>query len=244
MLTEIYVQARMASTRLPGKIMMTVLGKPLLEYLIERLHQVKGVDQCVILTTINPQDDVIVRFCKERDVPCYRGSEEDVLTRFHQVAVERKPEAIVRITSDCPLIDPDEVSSLVKLFKDSYPSYDYISNSIERSYPRGLDAEIFSFQALDKAFYDGVAAFEREHVTPFIYRHPEFFHIKNVLSPEILDHHRWTVDTKEDFMLIRLILENLYPLNPHFRLQDVLNLLKKHPEWSLINAHIVQKNLF
>ena len=243
MRTEIYVQARMGSTRLPGKVMKPVLGKPLLEYLIERLHRVKEADDCAILTTTNPRDDVLVNFCEKLGVACYRGPEEDVLERYYRVALERKPDAIVRITSDCPLIDPDEVDKVIRTFQESFPTYDYVSNSIERTYPRGLDAEIFSYNALEQAFYEAKAPFEREHVTPYIYNHPKLFRFKNVSANEILNSHRWTVDTEEDFMLIRLILESLYPGNPNFKMQDILNLLKLHPEWSLINAHIIQKAL-
>jgi spore coat polysaccharide biosynthesis protein SpsF len=243
MKVEIYVQARMRSTRLPGKVMKTILGKPLLGYLIERLKQVKEADAFAILTTTHPDDDVIESYCQQEGILCYRGPEKDVLTRYYQVAQERKPDAIVRITSDCPLIDPDIVDQVIQIYRKDYPHEDYVSNSLERTYPRGLDTEIFSFQALEEAFKKAIKEEEREHVTLYIYQHPEQFRLKNVSNSTFLSEYRWTVDTSEDFTLIRLILENLYPIHPSFRLKDVLCLLQKNPEWNKINAHIQQKQI-
>lgn len=239
MSTEIYVQARMGSTRLPGKVMKTVLGKPLLEFLIERLKRVKKATAIVVLTTTDARDDAIVNYCKEHNIACIRGPEDDVLARYWLAAKERKPTNILRVTSDCPLIDPEIIDQLITVFESG--SYDYVSNSLERTYPRGLDVEMFTIKGLNHAYEEAKDPFEREHVTPYFYRHPELFRLKNVSSPEALSHHRWTVDTLEDFTLIKLILENLYPTNPHFLLNDVLNLLKIHPDWLKINAHIKQK---
>lgn len=242
MKVEIYVQARMRSTRLPGKVMLNVLNQPLLGHLLDRLKQIKRAHAIAILTTTHPADDAIVAYCEQYGVPCYRGPEEDVLTRYYQVANKRQPQAIVRITSDCPLIDPDLVDELIE-FYETHPC-DYASNSLQRTYPRGLDAEIFSLDALEEAFHEANQSFEREHVTPYIYRHPELFRLQNLSSPNLnWGHHRWTVDTVEDFTLVRLILENLLPQNPQFRLKDILFLLEKHPDWLTINAHILQKPL-
>lgn len=238
---EIYVQARMGSTRLPGKVMKKVMGKPLLEFLIERLKQVRGADGFAILTSTHPADTEIVDFCQAKGVLCYRGPEEDVLTRYHRVATQRAPDAIVRITADCPLIDPDIIDQVIQMFRDGYPAYDYISTGIERTFPRGLDVEIMSLEALDQAFHRANDPSEREHVTLYIYRHPELFKLKNFSSETPLAHHRWTVDTPEDFELIKLILENLYPIESEFRLRHIVTLLESHPEWSQINAHIRQK---
>lgn len=238
---EIFVQARMGSTRLPGKVMMPVLGRPLLDYLLERLAQVKEASAIAVLTTHQSIDDSIVSFCQQKGIPCYRGPEDDVLARYYQVAKERRPDAIVRITADCPLIDPDIVDQVIHTYSSFFPSYDYVSNSLQRTYPRGLDTEVFSFQALEQAFHQAGELAEREHVTPYLYRHPEKFRLYNIASPCSLAHYRWTVDTVEDFTLIRLILEHLYATHPHFRLNDILQLLHQHPQWNLINAHIEQK---
>ncbi|MBA3722722.1 MAG: glycosyltransferase family protein [Parachlamydiaceae bacterium] len=239
---EIYVQARMGSTRLPGKVMMPVLNKPLLGHLIERLWRVKEADAFAILTTNKPEDDEIVSFCKKEGIPCYRGSENDVLDRYHSLAVSRRPDAIVRITGDCPLIDPDIVDLVIRTYRDDKGKYDYVSNTLELTFPRGLDTEIFSYKALERAFRESKDPYEREHVTAFFYRHPELFKLKNVPSMELLSNFRWTVDTQEDYELVRLIIEHLSPIKPDFRLLDILQLFKQHPEWNLINAHIKQKN--
>lgn len=239
---EIFVQARMASTRLPGKVLKQVLGKPLLGFLLERLARVKGADACVVVTSINPKDDAIVGYCKENGIPCYRGPEEDVLTRFYQVAKERAPDAIVRICADCPLIDPEVVDLAISNYKSLAPSIDYLSNCLKRSYPRGMDTEVFSLQALEQAYTQAQTAAEREHVTPFIYQHPEFFQLQNLEYTRDFSHLRLTVDTIEDFSLIAKILEGLYPQNKNFSLADVLKLLELHPELTQINAHVQQKN--
>jgi spore coat polysaccharide biosynthesis protein SpsF len=241
--TEIFVQARMGSTRLPGKVLKEVIGRPLLSYLIERLKRVKEADTLVILTTTQSEDDPIISLCEEESVPWFRGSEENVLERYFQAAKRREVDAIVRITSDCPLIDPKIVDQVIRTYKNSFPSYDFVSNSLERTFPRGQDTEIFSFQALEKAFLSAVNQEEKEHVTVYLYKHPELFKLKNVAHQPSLGNLRWTVDTPEDFKLICLILEKLYPSNPQFNMEDILQLLEKNPDWSLINAHIEQKKL-
>lgn len=147
---EAYIQARMGSTRLPGKVLKKVLEKPLLDFLVEQLSQSKEIDEIVILTTDHPADDEIELFCKERQIACFRGSEEDVLARYYQAACLRKPDGIVRITADCPLMDPDIVDQVIKEFRHSYSQVDYISNSLERTFPRGLDVEVFSLKHLSK----------------------------------------------------------------------------------------------
>lgn len=241
MQVEIYVQARMGSTRLPGKVLNHVLGKPLLLYLIERLRQSKEASNCVILTTTLPQDDVIVDFCKKHNQEYFRGDPEDVLDRYYQAAVLRKPDGIARITGDCPLIDPEIVDEIIKSFKKNSPKWDMVSNTVIRTYPRGLDTEVFSFKALKTTFEKAKNVNEREHVTYFMYRHPESFNILNISCNTNESRHRWTVDTAEDFDLIKLIIENLYPKNPEFHMRDVLSLLKKHPDWQKINKHVKQK---
>lgn len=240
---EAFIQARMRSTRLPGKVLKEVLGKPLLEFLIERLASSKELDAIVVLTTREMADDSIAAFCEERKIPCFRGSEDDVLDRYYQAALQRGVDGIVRITADCPLIDPDIVDQLVETFRRGYPKIDYVSNSLERTFPRGLDVEVFSFEALEKAFHHAIYPEEREHATVYLCRHPELFKLKNIEHVPSLGHHRWTVDTPEDFALISLILENLYSIQPQFRLNDILDLLSHHSEWMKLNAHIEQKKL-
>jgi len=231
----------MTSTRLPGKVLKTVLGKPLLEYQIERLQRVRLADAVVIATTTNDTDDPIVALCDRLSVPCVRGSEEDVLGRYYEGAIAHQADVIVRVTSDCPLIDPAIIDQAIQYYLDPARPWDYVSNTRTRTYPRGMDTEVFSAQALGTAFQEATEQPDREHVTPFLYHHGDRFRLGSVTAAHNHSHHRWTVDTSEDFELIRRMLEALYPDRPHFTLEEALSLIAKHPDWSLLNAHIEQK---
>jgi len=237
--TVIISQARMTSTRLPGKVLKEVLGKPLLWYQLTRLRQVKSADCIVVATTQNSTDDPVVDFCKSMEVQCFRGSEDDVLARFYKAASFIKADAVVRVTADCPLVDPEVIDTVIRYFKDN--NFDYVSNTLERSYPRGLDVEVFSYKALAEAYYRAVLPAEREHVTPFLYCRTGEYKVGNVKSKEDNSKHRWTVDTIEDFELIKEMLEYLYPINPSFSLEDCIQAHRKHPHWAKINAHVEQK---
>ncbi len=239
----IILQARMGSTRLPGKVLMPVLGKPLLAYEIERLQKVQQPHLLVVATTTNPEDNVIETLCKALKVQCFRGSELDVLDRFYDTAIAARAETIVRVTGDCPLIDPLVVSAIIDQFEESQlgkTPTDYCSNSLQRTFPRGLDAEVFSIGALEAAWQKAIEPVDREHVTGYLYQHPEQFNITQYQQAKNQSAHRWTVDTPEDFALIEQILTALYPEKPNFTQQDVLDLLKLHPDWSALNAHIEQ----
>lgn len=233
----------MTSTRLPGKILKQVLGKPLLEYQLERLRRVRLADQIVIATTGNDSDQPIVDFCAQHGISCFRGSENDVLARYHGAATHFEADTVVRITSDCPLIDPAVVEQVIRCYLDRRTELDYVSNCLERTWPRGMDTEVFSCSALHEAFSEATEQAEREHVTPFIYRQPQRYRLENVAAAENLAQHRWTVDTAEDFELVSKLLAALYPAKPDFSLADILDLLKKHPDWAAINAHVEQKKL-
>lgn len=239
----VIVQARMTSTRLPGKVLKTVLNKPLLEFQIERLKRVKLADEIVIATTINESDIPIVNLCERLSTPFYRGSEDDVLARYRGAAKEYKADLIVRVTSDCPVIDPGVIDSVIQFYLDNSEKYDYVSNVLIRTYPRGMDVEVFSFSALNEAFREATERNDQEHVTPFIHRQPQRYRLANVFYQEDQSQHRWTVDTLEDFELIKRIIDALYPVKPEFNMEDILNLLKRNPEWLTINAHIEQKSV-
>lgn len=234
-------QARVGSSRLPGKVLKRVLDKPLLEFQIERLRRVKLADEVVIATTTKDVDQPIVDLCNRLSVPCFRGSEEDVLARFYGAAKNHRADVIVRVTSDCPIIDPQVLDQVIQYYIDHQSQYDYVSNCLERSYPRGMDAEVFSFTVLAEAFQKATERPEREHVTSFIYRNPQFYRLANVAYVENQSRHRWTVDTVEDFELIKNMIEALYPLNPLFDLKDCLILINNHQEWYNINSYIEQK---
>lgn len=237
----IIVQARMTSTRLPGKVLKPVLGKPLLEYQIERLQRVQLADEIAIATTTNAKDDPIVKLCDRLSIPYFRGSEADVLARYHGAAIAYQADVIVRVTSDCPLIDPQVIDRTIQYYLDRFDEFDYVANCLKRTYPRGMDTEVFSFKALNEAFLEATVQPDLEHVTPFIHRQSTRYNLGHILYSRDCSQHRWTVDTLEDFELIQNILAALYPVNSKFSLEDCLQLLDRYPEWTKINAHIEQK---
>lgn len=239
----IIIQARMGSSRLPGKVLKLVLGKPLLEFQIERLQKIKNIDEVIIATSNSEKDDPIIDLCNRLSIPFYRGSENDVLSRFYNCASNYNADVIVRLTADCPVIDPFVVEGILNCYLGNIDKYDYVSNTLERSFPRGMDTEVFSFKILSEAYREAKQDFEREHVTPFIYRNPERYSLSNYALDKNESRHRWTVDTIEDFSLIEKIIKNLYPKNLDFSLDDILKLIYENPEWSLINEHIEQKKI-
>lgn len=237
------VQARMTSTRLPGKVLREVLGKPLLQYELERLSRIPSLDGLVLATTTNVSDDPLAALARKCDVGLFRGSEEDVLARYHGAALVAGADVVVRFTADCPLIDPVVSEKVIRHYLDNAESFEYVSNTLVRTFPRGLDTEVFPFSVLDTAFHEAVASSEREHVTPFIHRHPERFRLGSVVHEDDLSRHRWTVDTQEDFELIRVLLESLCPAEPNFVLRDVLSVFEKTPKLWKINASVRQKTI-
>ena len=239
----IIVQARMTSTRLPGKVLMPVLNKPLLAYQLERLARLKNAQKLVVATTTNESDDPIIELCQQLGVDYFRGSEHDVLSRYYHAALQVHADVVVRICSDCPLIDPVVTDRVIAHFLENFPAYDYVSNCLVRTYPRGLDTEVFSFKVLEQAFYEAKQEPEREHVTPFIWRQPAKFKLGSVVNETDLSNHRWTVDTPQDFLLIENIIKNLYPAKPCFGMTDVFALLHEYPAWMLLNAGVEQKHV-
>ena len=237
----IVVQARMTSKRLPGKVMRLVDGRPLMGYLIERLSRVELADDIVIATTTNAEDDPIVEFCEEKGVRYYRGSEHDVLARYYEAAQICHADVIVRVTSDCPLIDPAVIDQALSKYIHHYPRFEFLSNTIQRTYPRGMDVEIFSWESLEQAYHKATEEEEREHVTLYIYQNLKEEKIGMLQYPKNESSYRWTVDTQEDFELIATLLHELHKTDPHFTLEAALALMERHPEWMYINSNIKQK---
>jgi spore coat polysaccharide biosynthesis protein SpsF len=240
------IQARMGSTRFPGKVMKTLGELTVLGHVITRVKFCPLVDEVMVATTILPTDEVIVKKAKAHGASVFRGSEDDVLSRYYGAAKEAKADVIIRVTSDCPLFDPYVLEEMLQKFyqvKDSGQPLDYLSNTLGRTFPRGLDAEIFTFSALERAHFKAKLAMEREHVTPYIYRHPEIFFLKNFLCPEDLSFHRWTLDTQEDFDLIQEIFKALGKARTFFSTREILDLFAQRPELLAINANIRQKEL-
>ncbi len=241
--TVIIVQARMGSTRLPGKTMKHVIGRPLLSFAIERLQRTTQCDEILVATTRNPKDQKIIDFCRNEHIYFYVGDEDDVLDRYYQAAKTSGAEAIVRVTGDCPLTDPKVVDHIVSIFHENYPKYDYVSNVIDRTYPRGLDVEVFSMRCLEEMKRYATSPDEREHVTTYVLHHPDRFNTHSVTQADDHSFHRWTVDTEDDLQLVTQIIEELYPTKSNFSTNDVLALLEANPDWLEINAHVEQKKM-
>ena len=233
------IQARMAATRLPGKVLEKLAGQPMLARVVNRTCRAKTLDGVVVATTAKPDDDVIVHLCQEQGWPYVRGSEEDVLDRYYQAASTFEANAIVRITSDCPLIEPEIIDKVVNEYLSYRPEVEYMSNTLVRTFPRGLDVEVMSFDVLRTAWQEDHNPAWREHVTPYIWRHPEKFKIRNVANDTDYSHMRWTVDTVEDLTFVRKIYHHFQ--NDSFTWREVLSLLEMHPEWLKINRHVQQK---
>ena len=237
------IQARMGSTRLPGKIMKEILGKPVILWDLDRISLSKLIDEIVVAIPYGKENDVIVDTIKEYNdkIVITRGSENDVLDRYYQAAVQANADVVVRITSDCPLIDPVVIDNVIEHFLDK--DCDYCSNSLTRTYPRGLDTEVFSFKALETAWNEAKKDYEREHVTPYIIENLDKFKLLNVANDIDLSHLRWTLDTKEDFEFIGAIYERIHSKKQLFLMDDVLELMDKESELIDINKHVEQKQI-
>jgi spore coat polysaccharide biosynthesis protein SpsF len=234
------VQARMGSTRLPGKVLKDLEGKTVLTRVTERLRRSTLINELLVATTDSPADDAIVQECRRCSVPVFRGDENDVLDRYFRAAQLSKAEVVVRITADCPLIDPEVTDKTIGAFLAEKPAY--ASNCVVRTYPRGLDTEVMTVQALERAWRMANQRHEREHVTPYIYEHPNEFKIVSVTAEEDFSHHRWTVDTPEDLEFVRAIYSRLENKDA-FRGPDVLELLNREPALMELNRSIAQKDI-
>jgi spore coat polysaccharide biosynthesis protein SpsF len=264
--TVAIIQARMGSSRLPGKVLLDIAGKPMLEHVVERTQRAKTINQIVIATTMEKEEDPIANLCQEKGYACYRGNTFDLLDRYYQAAKLYETEIIVRITADCPLIDPQVIDqtmyaflgldenntkNITELITDQsrcpnkkYP-YDFAANRLPppwgRTYPIGLDTEICTFQALETAWQEAYAPHQREHVMPFFYENPERFRILLVNHKEDYGSLRWTVDTKQDLELVRQIYAYFNNQND-FSWLNALDLLRHEPDLKKINAQISHKD--
>jgi len=234
------IQARMGSTRLPGKILNILGDRPLLWHVAERARHAQLVDQVVIATTDSSDDEVIFSFCQEQKLTCYRGSVENVLSRYYHAAKGQGATTVVRVTGDCPLIDPATINACIEAFYKG--RWDYLSNAVpgERSYPRGLDVEVFTFTALEKAFLNAKEVIELEHVAPYIWQNKTGeFRISPIVSapPELARSYRLTVDYPEDYAVMERIYLTLYKPGNIVSTKEVIAFLDNHPEVALINMH-------
>ena len=236
------IQAHMGSSRLPGKVLMDLAGQTMLERVVRRAQRCREVDDVVVATSTLAADYAIEAACRGMGVPVFRGSETDVLDRFMHAARAYNADIIVRITSDCPLIDPQLSDHIIRCFNRADPPVDYASNKIPQSYPRGLDTEAFTFKALQRAWQRATERYERLHVTIYIYEHPEEFKLLSVTSGVNRADWRWTVDTQEDLDFVRQVYAMLGP-SGNFTWHDVIALLDRDPTLREINRHVLQKPL-
>jgi len=237
------IQARMGSTRLPGKVFVDLEGEPMLVRVVNRVERAAALDLVIVATTVEPADDQIAEFCVARGWPCFRGSQNDVLDRYYNAAVAHEVDAVVRITSDCPLIEPVIIDRVVERYRINQTEIDYVTNSrlTPLTFPRGLDTELMSFEILKRTWTEAKEPSEREHVTLYIYKHPEIFNINKLDNDVDYSYMRWAIDTKEDLEFVR----NIYRYFGHdrFSFQQVLAVLEQHPEWLEINKHVRQKEV-
>ncbi len=234
------IQARMGSTRLPGKVLMDLGGATVLSRVVHRTQRSRLVAQVVVATTTSGSDEVIVSEASKLEVPVFRGSEQDVLDRYWQASLKFHADVIVRITSDCPLIDPELIDQTIQTLLQE--GADYGSNGLPPRFPRGLDAEVFTATALERAQQQAHKPYEREHVTPYFYENPEFFRLACINNSTNQGHHRWTLDTAEDLRFLRSIYSHFSPRDS-FSWREVLALVELQPSLSAINGHVRQKEL-
>jgi len=234
----IILQARMASTRLPGKVLMHVMGRPLLGYQIERLRFSDMINEIIVATTVNQEDDPIIAFCQKEGLGFYRGSEDDVLDRYYRTAKEYDAKHIMRVTADCPFVEPKICDSLVKKYFET--GLDYIKTGL--SFAEGVGCEVFSFASLERAWREAKLQSEREHVTLYIRNNPTKFRCMNLENESDDSKYRITVDEKEDFMVVKSILENVSSAGniEYLDIEAIKRFLDLNPEIGKINSHIIR----
>jgi spore coat polysaccharide biosynthesis protein SpsF len=235
------IEARMTSSRLPGKVLLPALGKPMLHHLVRRLSAAPSIDNIVLATTVNVTDEPLVAFAKEEGIQVYRGSEEDVMGRVIGAAEAGGADIIVEITGDCPIIDPDIVEQTIRMYLHHDAAY--VSNALIRSYPDGMDTQVYALEALKRSAAMTCDPLDREHVSRHMCKHPELFQHVHLVAPPSL---HWpelglTLDEEPDYRLLKKIIETLGVGNPLFGCHEVLQLLRKNPDWVDINRAVVRK---
>lgn len=243
----IIIQARRSSTRLPDKIMLPLAGEPLILRMFERVDYSKLADEIVIATTTNKSDDKVKEICNANKINCYRGSEEDLLDRHYKAGLEYNADVIVKIPSDCPLIDYRIIDKVLNFYLNNNDKYDFVSNLHPATYPDGNDVEVIPKNILKITHNEAKSPMEREHTTPFIWEKPERFRIGNIVWETGLDYsmtHRFTIDYKEDYDLIKFVYDELYFKRQKFSLEDILKLLKEKPELKKLNGKFAGVNWY
>ncbi len=245
------IQGRMSSSRLPGKVLKEIGGEPMLGWVVERTRRAACVDEVVVATTVEPSDDPIAGFCAGQGIACYRGDLFDVLDRFYQAAGRHRADVIVRITADCPFIDPGLIDQTVQALLGSgsadSPEYDFAANRLpppwKRTYPIGLDVEVCTYSALARAWKEAAQGYQREHVMPYLYEEPGRFRVRVLDWERDAGALRWTVDTPEDLILVNLVAAR-FPGRRDFSWLEVLDLFEREPELARVNAQVHHKTAF
>lgn len=230
------IQARMGSTRLPGKVMADICGKPMLACMIERVKRSKTLDDICIATTTMPADKQVLDLAAQSGVKAFAGGVSDVLDRYYRAATMLNTDIIVRLTGDCPLHDPEVIDRIVNVFLHN--DYDYVSNTVSPTFPDGLDTEVFSLKALSIAWKEATWKSEREHVTPYIKKNRKIFKLKNVKNEKDLSTFRWTVDEQADLLFVRALYENFHP--KYFGMEEIIATLNDRPELIAVNEDILR----
>jgi spore coat polysaccharide biosynthesis protein SpsF len=242
------IQARLGSSRLPGKVLQPILGKPMLWHIVDRLSQTPSIEEIVVAVPSGPKDEPLRRFCKQEGIPLFEGSEHDVLDRYYQAAKLHGGDPILRITADCPLVDPLLIQELCELYQSG--KYDHVGvatgagaeNLRVGRFPDGLDGECFSFSALERAWTEATDPRDREHVTRYMWSNRQLFRCGDIKSKQPYPSLRLTVDTREDFLLVTKIYEALYSPAKPFLLDQVIDLLKQNPNLCEINRNLTEQS--
>ena len=241
------VQARMGSSRLPGKVLLPLAGQPLLVRMTARVRRASLAGTVVVATTTAPADDAVAACCAAHGLECFRGDALDLLDRHYQAARHYGADVVLKIPSDCPLIDPAVIDEVVRFYLDFAECYDFVSNLHPATFPDGNDVEVMPFGALETAWREARRPLEREHTTPFFWENPDRFRLANVTWDTGLDYsmsHRWTIDYPEDYSFIGAVYDVLHPAKPDFGLHDILNLLTRRPDIAQLNAHLAGVNWY
>lgn len=241
------IQARTGSTRLPNKVLRPLAGKPLLVRMVERVTAARLAGTVVVATTREPADDPLVAVCRDAGLNCYRGDSSDLLDRHYQAGKLYQASAVIKIPSDCPLIDPRIIDRVIAHYLAHRGGYDFVSNLHPATYPDGNDVEIMSMPALEIAWREARRPLEREHTTPFLWENPDRFRLANVPWETGLDYsmsHRWTIDYEADYQFIAAVYDALYSSERHFTLEEILAFLSTHPEIGAINQRYAGVNWY
>ena len=241
------VQARMGSSRLPGKVLLPLAGQPLLVRMVERVQRSRLAGTVVVATTTEAADDAVAACCTAHGLACFRGDALDLLDRHYQAARHYGAEVVLKIPSECPLIDPAVIDQVLGTYLKNPDQYDFVSNLHPATFPDGNDVEVMRFEALETAWHEARRPLEREHTTPYFWENPDRFRLANVVwatGQNFSMSHRWTIDYPEDYEFIKAVYEALHPSKPNFGLDDILRLLENRPDIARLNAHLAGVNWY